>query len=262
MGLWDHYGITLSGLRSAREADEVYMELYTNMMPGLKQSWLERKIGKKIVTLTRHDLEEDADRKIMEPAKNRRLVLFVPGDPMAATTHTSLRLRALEVGIKTQIIHSASIFSAAPSLSGLQHYKFGKTVTIPLPREGFLPLSPYDAILDNFSRDLHTLVLLDLDVESGKYLTINKALSLLLRIEDVKKKNLFTGDRFLVCVARVGSPDPVVKCEYIKNLMDFDFGPPPHTFIVPGELHFMEAETLVKMFGAPRSILKRKTSNQ
>ena len=260
MGLWDHYGISLSGLRSAREADEVYAEYYTSIMPGLNVRWLERKIGKRITTLTRHDLEEDADRRIMNLARNKKLVLLVPGDPMAATTHITLRLRALELGIKTQIIHSASIFSAAPSLTGLQHYKFGKTVTIPLPREKFLPLSPYDVILENISRGLHTLVLLDLDVESGEYLTINKALSLLARIEGMKRKNVFTGERLFVGAAHVGSPNPIVKCGFINNLMNFDFGAPPHTLIVPGELHFMEAETLVKMFGAPRSILTGRTS--
>jgi diphthine synthase len=261
MGLWDHDGISLSGLRSAREADEVCAEFYTSVMPGLSLSRLERRIGRKITVLTRHDLEEDEDNKIMKLAKNRKMALLVPGDPLAATTHIALRLRAFELGIETRIIHSASIFSAAPSLTGLQHYKFGKTVTIPLARQGFLPLSPYDAILENLSRGLHTLILLDLDVETGEYLTINKALSMLLEIEATKKSNAFKKDRLSIGVAHVGSPNPIVRCDFIQSLMDFDFGGPPHSLIIPGELHFMEAETLVKMFGAPESILRRKTSS-
>jgi diphthine synthase len=259
MGLWDHNGISLSGLKSARAADEVCAELYTSIMPGLSMSHLERRIGKRVTLLTRHDLEEDADRKILRQARNRSVVLLVPGDPLAATTHISLRLRAFELGIKTQIIHSASIFSAAPSLTGLQHYKFGKTVTIPLPREGSLPLSTYDVVLDNLARGLHTLVLLDLNVESGEYLTISEALGLLLKIERMKGKSVFSDERLVIGIAHVGSLNPLVKCGSIKDVMKVDFGAPPHTLIIPGELHFMEAETLVKMFGAPKSILSRET---
>jgi diphthine synthase len=262
MGLWDHNGISLSGIRSARKADEVYAEFYTSVMPGFNIAHLERRIGKKITVASRRDLEEDADRGILERAKGRRVVLLVPGDPLAATTHVSLRLRAFELGIKTEVVHAASIFSAAPGLTGLQHYKFGKAVTIPLPREGYLPLSSYDVVLDNFSRGLHTLVLLDLNVESGEFLSIQSALALMLGIENIRKKSVFTKDRILLGVAHAGSPEPTVKCGYIKDLMEADFGAPPYTLIVPGELHFMEAETLVKLFGAPESLLPRRDAGK
>nr|MDO8098058.1 diphthine synthase [Candidatus Njordarchaeota archaeon] len=263
MGLWDHNGLSLSGVKATKSADEVYAELYTNIMPGLNLKMFERTIGKEITILRRRDLEEDADKGILRIAQKKRVVLLVPGDPLAATTHVALRLRAYELGISTRVVHAASVFSAAPSLVGLQHYKFGKKVTMPIPQEGYLPLSPYDVVSENLSRGLHTLLLLDIDVERGRYLSINEALKLLLKMETIKRTNLFTDDRLVIGLARIGSPKPTIRCDYINVLAGSDFGPPPHTLIVPGDLHFMEANTLVKLFGAPPSIMpKRLTSEQ
>jgi diphthine synthase len=257
LGLWDHGGITESGIEATRTADEVYAELYTSMMPGLDMGYLERTLGKRISILTRHDLEECADEGILKAAHGKQVVLLVPGDPLAATTHISLRLRASELDIKTRIIHAASVFSAAPSLAGLQHYKFGKTVTIPIRQEGYMPLSPYDVVSDNLARGLHTLMLLDLDVEQGRFLSINEALDILLEMEHTKGMKVFDKDRLVVALARIGSPEPTVKCDRIGDLVGLDFGLPPHTLIIPGRLHFMEASTLVKLFGAPPSLLSR-----
>lgn len=262
MGLWDQNDISLSGVKSASSADEVYAELYTNIMPGLDLSLLRKTIGKEIIILKRRDLEENADEGILRTAQKERVALLVPGDPLAATTHVALRLRANELGISTRVVHAASVFSAAPSLVGLQHYKFGKKVTIPMPQEAYLPLSPYDVVSENLSRGLHTLLLLDIDVEHGRYLSINEALKLLLRMETMKRMNIFTDDRLVIGLARIGSPNPTVKCDCLNVLTRFDFGSPPHTLIVPGDLHFMEADTLVKLFGAPPTILSKKPTSE
>ena len=50
---------------------------------------------------------------------------------MIATTHVDLRLRAHKAGVRTSIVHAASVGSAAAGVAGLQSYKFGRTVTIP-----------------------------------------------------------------------------------------------------------------------------------
>ena len=49
---------------------------------------------------------------------------------MIATTHLDLRLRAIDMGIETRIVHAPSISSAVAGLSGLQNYKFGKSITV------------------------------------------------------------------------------------------------------------------------------------
>jgi diphthine synthase len=99
------------------------------------------------------------------------------------------------------------------------------------------------------------MLLLDLDVEQGRFLSINEALALLLEMEHTKRLKIFTEDRLVVGLARIGSPEPTVRCNRIRDLVGLDFGLPPHTLIVPGRLHFVEASTLVKLFGAPPYLL-------
>jgi diphthine synthase len=99
------------------------------------------------------------------------------------------------------------------------------------------------------------MLLLDLDVEQGRFLSINEALDLLLEMEHTKRLKVFTEDRLVVGLARIGSPEPTVRCNRIRDLVGLDFGLPPHTLIVPGRLHFVEASTLVKLFGAPPYLL-------
>jgi len=37
-------------------------------------------------------------------------------------------------------------------------------------------------------------------------------------------------------------------------VINYDFGVPPHTLIFPGKLHFMEAEALITLAGAPEEV--------
>jgi len=40
----------------------------------------------------------------------------------------------------------------------------------------------------------------------------------------------------------------------VENIVNHDFGDPPHTFVFPAKLHFMEAEALITLAGAPEQI--------
>lgn len=53
------------------------------------------------------------------------------GDAFCATTHSDLYLRAVKLGIKVEVIHNASIISAV-GCTGLQVYRFGEVVSVPL----------------------------------------------------------------------------------------------------------------------------------
>ncbi|NVL93660.1 MAG: diphthine synthase, partial [Desulfobacterales bacterium] len=67
-----------------------------------------------------------------------------------------------------------------------------------------------------------------------------------------KKKGIITPDSMAVGIARAGSEDPLVKADRVKNLLRFDYGQPPHSLIIPAQhLHFMEAEALITLAGAP-----------
>ena len=253
MGLHDENGLTLRGLNAARGSDALYAELYTSIMPGLSVTRLERMLQKEVKILTRKDLEEGAERTILSKAKEERVALLTPGDPMSATTHLGLLLSAKKLGIPTALIHSTSIVTAAAGVAGLELYKFGRTVTIPSPRTNPAPESVYEFIKDNRTIGLHTLALLDI---SESRLTIAEAIQVLLSLERVKRAGIVTEDTLMIALARVEAPDCIVRADRAGNLVKGDFGQPPWSIIIPGKLHFVEAEALQLLAGAPRTLLE------
>jgi diphthine synthase len=249
LGLNDECGITVKGLEETRTANAVFMETYTSRMPDFSLQRLEGMSGKKIRMVSRQNLEEESGKVMLEAAKMGKVVFLVPGDPFIATTHVTLRIEAEKHGIKTRVIHGISIVSAIVSLSGLHNYKFGKTVTVPLP-ENFSE-TPYNVICQNKKTGLHTLCLLDLKAAENQYLSINQALEMLLEIETKKKADVVTPETAALGIARAGSDCPVVKADFVKNLVGHDFGEPPFSLIFPGDLHFMEVDALIALAGAP-----------
>ena len=249
LGLNDDKGITVKGLEETRGADSVFMETYTSRMPDFNMQRFEATCGKKIQLIERRDLEEENGKIILQAAKTGKAVFLVPGDPFIATTHVTLRIDAEKQGIPTRVVHGISIISAIVSLSGLHNYKFGKTVTIPFP-ENFSE-TPYNVIAQNKKLGLHTLCLLDLKQTENHYLSIKEAVQLLYRVELKKKQDLITADTVAVGVARAGSDKPTLKADFIKNLANFDFGEPPFSLIIPGDMHFMEIDALIAFAGAP-----------
>lgn len=171
---------------------------------------------------------------------------------MAATTHVDLRIRAAEIGISTRVIHGSSIFTAVPSILGLQHYKFGRATTLVYPEDRFFPTSPYYVIKENKERGLHTLVLLDINAEEKRYMTIEEGIEVLLKLEGMLKGKVIDENTIICGVARAGSAKPVVKAGSFSELKKFDFGPPLHTMVIVGELHFMERKALETFAGLSR----------
>jgi diphthine synthase len=249
LGLNDEKGITLKGLEETKNADAVFMETYTSSMPDFSLERFEALCGKKIHVVSRHDLEEENGAQILKAAKTGKAVFLVPGDPFIATTHVTLRIDAERQGIKTRVIHGTSIMSAIVSLSGLHNYKFGKTVTVPFP-ENFSE-TPYNVIAQNKKAGLHTLCLLDLKATEKLFLSINQAIKMLLEVEEKKKRGAVTADTVVVGIARAGGNNPTLKADFVKDLVNFDFGQPPFSLIFPGELHFMEVDSLIAFAGAP-----------
>src|SRR5256886_8704056 len=251
LGLHDEKGITLRGLEEARSADVVFAELYTSGLAGAALGSVERLIGKKIRRLSRTEVEDG--RTILDAAAKQKVAFLVVGDPMAATTHVDLRLRAASANIPTPIVHGVSILTAASGALGLQAYKFGRTTTVPFPSAGFAPTSPLESILANRTAGLHTLVLMDLR-EDGTFLAPRDAIASLLRMASAIGTTEF-GPHTLACVlSRVGSPDVRALAGLIAELADRDLGPPPHCLVIPGTLHFLEREALVAFAGAPHGL--------
>ncbi|MEM4188814.1 MAG: diphthine synthase [Candidatus Hadarchaeum sp.] len=245
-------GLSLQGLREARDSEAVYAELYTSLLPGLEIAELERKIGKPIKIVSRRIVEENPG-EILEAAKSRRVSFLVPGDPMVATTHVDLRLRAARAGIETRIIHAASIASAAAGLLGLQSYKFGPSATIPFPDNP--STRPYEISAENLKSGWHTMLFLDLR-EGERAMTANEAIEIMFGLERRLGQAVFTPDRLLAVVARAGASDGFVRADRAERLHGEDFGVPPHLLVVPGRLHFIEAEALEVFARAPKEVVQ------
>ncbi|MEM2936450.1 MAG: diphthine synthase, partial [Candidatus Bathyarchaeia archaeon] len=224
LGLHDERGISLQGIEEARGADTVFAEFYTSLMPSLSLEGLERLLGRRVSVVSRKALEEEEGRLILERARKGKVVLLVPGDPLIATTHVDLRIRAEKEGVKTRVVHGASILSAVIGLSGLQNYKYGRSVTIPFTEGAVMSETPYMVIMENRERGLHTLCFLDIRVEEDRYMTIREGLETLLATEKHKKLGVVTVDTLLIGIARAGSTHPAFKAGYIKEIMDYDFG--------------------------------------
>lgn len=254
LGLYSEDDISFKGFNALKSVDCIYAEFYTAKLMGGNIDNLINKLDVPFITLKREDVE---DRNVViEEALTKDIAFVVAGDPLMATTHTELYVEAVNKGVETRIIHGSSIFSAAPGLTGLQAYKFGKTTTVPFPDENFFPHSPYDVIKSNKELGLHTLVLLDIQAHKDRFMTINQALDYLLKVESQRDENVFTNDTIVVGLARAGSEKPLVKGGTVEDILNFDFGGPLHCLIVPGDLHFVEAEALITLSNISEKLLQ------
>ncbi|MCQ4153827.1 MAG: diphthine synthase [Archaeoglobi archaeon] len=239
LGLQDFRDITLRGYEAVKKAEEVYLDTYTSRISSSIED-LQRFFGKKIIEAKRSDLEEGG-RKIIERAREKDVVILIPGDPTIATTHIALVLEARKANVETRIINNASIINAVCSLTGLQNYRFGKSATI----SWFRSRAFIDTIYANLSIDAHTLLFLDLNPP----MTIKEAVSRILELDSGFK------DHFAVGVARAGSEDAVVKCDRLKELAYFSFGEPLHSLVILSKkLHVLEYECLVYFASAPEEL--------
>jgi diphthine synthase len=256
LGIYDEKDISVKGLEAVLRADKIYAEFYTSRLMGSSTKDLEMFYGKKIHLLSRNDVE--VAPSWLKEAKEKDLVFLVGGDPMVSTTHLDLRLRALEQGITTKVIHSSSIVTAVSGISGLQNYRFGRSTTIPFDYitrgKRIVPETPYLVLKENLQRNLHTMLFLD--IQDPRYMTINQGVELLMEMEET------AGDRVLqaslgVGIARAGSEDAMVRANFLRTLKTYDFGGPLHILVVPAKLHFMEAQALVALAGAPPELMDK-----
>jgi len=105
--------------------------------------------------------------------------------------------------------------------------------------------------------NLHTLVLLDIQADKEKYMSVNEGLKYLLDIEkDLDYEGLIKENSLAIGLARVGSKDVKVKAGKISDLINEDFGSTLHCIIIPSSLHIVEAEYLIAIAGANWDILE------
>jgi len=253
-------GIGVGGARGmgagAREAissaKAVYMETFTSPVPREDVEEVRRAAeagGAAFRLVPRWAVEDGGEILRAAAAGDAALVCY--GDPYVATTHTELRARAAAAGTPTRTVHGASALTGVVGECGLHQYKVGRTATVTRAEAS----TPYDVLRENIDRGCHTVLLLEYDEEGGAFMAPREALAALLAVEGERRALALTRETFAVIASRVGRGDQGIAAGSVAHLMGLDVGAPPHSIVVPGALHFTEADALralARCGGEPR----------
>ncbi len=241
-----------------KRSDLVYVDTYT----APEAEWLleeARRLGgsKKVFRASRSLLEENIG-SVLELAMDRTVLILVPVDPLIATTHISIILEASKRGIQWKILPGTSGVISAIVASGLQFYKFGRTVTVPGPWRKVKAYSVIEFIYCNLEKGLHTLLLLD--YIEGKSLDPWEAAKTILELEEElsKEENFYPllSKLIVMIIERAGLEDEKVVWSRIGKLaFSRHTSKPPTSLIIPGHIHPTEAEVLKEVFSMPTSII-------
>jgi len=245
--LW-FVGLGISGTRSIpievvkiiQKADFVYLESFTS--PIYKQQEEEIKnIVSGSFKIAKRWLVEDG-QEILKASKSSTVVLLSYGDPYIATTHIELRTRAKLEKIETNTIHSASAITSMIGEAGLQFYKVGRIVTIMNEKKSVI--TPYTSIFKNLIQGLHSVILLEYNQDKNYFLDPKDAISSLMDVEKEQKRNVVNNDTFAIVASRIGFETQKITSGKFSNLLEVDFGEPPHSIIITGKLHFTESDAI------------------
>lgn len=257
LGLGDERDITLRGLDCVKACATVYLEHYTSVL-GVDKAALEALYGREVVLADRDFVECQAE-SIYRRAADEDVALLVVGDPLCATTHTDIMLRAREAGARVQVVHNASVMGAAASC-GLQLYAFGQTVSVPFFDANWRPDSFYPKVQYNKQGKMHTLCLLDIKVKEPdfqammqgrtrflppRFMTVSTCIEQLLEIEANRGKGVCPPEALAVGLARLGQPTQLIVAGTLEQLRTVDMGGPLHSLVLCAEpLHELELQFL------------------
>lgn len=233
LGLWDHKDISLRGLEALKKCKKIYFEKYTTATI-CKAKNIETLLGKKVREVDRKFVEE---RFPLEEAKNNDIALVVGGDALVATTHSELLLEAKKKDIEVKVIHGSSILTAVGE-TGLQIYKFGRVSSIPFWQKNFEPTSFYDVVHTNLKNRMHSLLLLDIEMN------IKQGLEILEKAEKKMKKGIIKNKTKLIVCISLGADNQKIIYGEIRKLKNLEFPYVPSVIIIPTVLHFKEQEFL------------------
>jgi diphthine synthase len=245
LGLGDR-GVSLAGMDAIKASDLTYLERYTSPPSPTLVQGLEAATGKKVLVVRREFVEDG--KEILERASISKVVLAVQGDPMIATTHSDLRVRAASRGIRTSVVHGATIPAAAASESGLHYYKFGGTITFTLESASHHQ-DVYRRVHRNLLEGQHTFILLEHDVEKDEGVDPSLVFERLLDAEKNFGRGVLSEGTLAIVLGRVGMEGEAAFAGSFGALRGRSFGPPPHCVIIPGRLHFTEEEALAAILG-------------
>jgi len=237
--------LTLEALETIKKCDQVFLETYTSQYAQGFARDLKELIGRDFLELGRKGVEENFESALLSASSNN-IALLVFGNPLTATTHIQLLLDAKEKGIKTKVIPGISITNFVAE-SGLDEYKFGRTVTICYHAPNYEPDTFYKQIIENQKIGLHTLCLLDIKKDENPQRMMNaiEAIEILEKI--AKKKKQKTKFSYVALIGMGSEKQKILNGE--KNIREFKeihyiF---PQSLIVLGKTNEKEVEALGKL---------------
>ena len=241
--------MTKNAIDTARDADFRFLEGYTATLPSDQEGLLTEFLGEWTMIM-RPDVENPT--KLLDLAERSTVALLVVGDPMHATTHIDLLLRAKDSGIPTLVIPGISATSLAVTRSGLQSYRFGRQITLPYSYGDYLPTSPLELLFNNLSNNLHTLVLLDLDptgmgVKKPVPMSPGQAGEILVKMHEkmdgtdtpIPPFDTSFLERECILLSDLGTPDQSLCSGSLDDIAGIQSGR-IHCMIVPAEMDDIE----------------------
>ena len=69
-------------------------------------------------------------------------------------------------------------------------------------------------------------------------------MSFLLDVEKTQNRKIISLDTFVIIASRIGKDDQSIISGKISKLMKKEFGEPPHSIIIPANLHFTESDSI------------------
>ena len=237
--------LTLEALHAAQTCSEVFLENYTNAFSQGDIYTLEKTLAKKITTLNRKGMEEDAQH-ILEKAKNHPIGILIIGNPLTATTHVSLLEECVKQKINYHIIPGISIFNSR-GICGLDEYRFGRTTTLVFPYEGYEPLSTFDIIVKNKTMGLHTHCLFDLHPEKQRFMSIDEGITFIEHASSAREMNIHSWVG--IGLSGMGNENQKVMSGKLVSLKKEKWEQFPQSLIICGDLTPYERDAMQKLGG-------------
>ncbi len=238
--------ISLEAIEAIKSSDSVFLEGYTSEYSQGTINEIEELVGKKVILLGRKGVEEKFDSVLLS-AKSNNIALLIIGNALTATTHIQLLIDSKENDVKYKVIPGISITNTIAE-TGLDEYKFGRTVTICYHQENFEPETFFDQILENQKIGLHTLCLLDIkkDENPKRLMNCKEAIEILEKISN--KRNQKNNFEYLGLFAMSSLKQKIIfgkeKIISFKEIYDLF----PQSLIILGKTNAKEKEFLEKMY--------------
>lgn len=234
--------LTLEAIQTIKSCDSVFVEVYTSQYAEGFIKELRELTGKNIMELNRNEIEQNFESALLSANKNN-VGLLIFGNPLTATTHIQVLLDAKEKGIKYKVIPGISITNMVAE-SGLDEYKFGRTITICYHIPGFEPESFYDQINENQKMGLHTLALLDIkkDQMPQKMMNSKEAIEVLEKIAE--KRGEHNNFKYIALMGMGSEKQKIIagREEIINSKEIYELF--PQTLIIAGKMNEKEKEVL------------------